>query len=209
MRLRQALFCTPLQLCIAVTFLSDYGERKMTVFWGKVTSLTLACDVLSRLFWCSHSCQFWFLQVFGPRDFETQLRKDLTELPEPLSHKVLCQPQLIFSLENSITNLTDAGDDTALEMRKVIGVLWETNCIKYEVNFPHSLISDSTINHSESLEHAGPAASHVLGFCLRSYSGLPHLFFPLCSKYTLSVKIQRWLCYGLSTPCFFLESFWN
>ena len=148
MRLRQALFCTPLQLCIAVTFLSDYGERKMTVFWGTVTSLTLACDVFSRLFWCSHSCQFWFLQVFGPRDFATQLRKDLTELPEPLSHKVLCQPRLIFSLENSITNLTDAGNDTALEMRKVIGVLWETNCIKSEVNFPYSLISDSTINHS-------------------------------------------------------------
>lgn len=121
--------------------------------------------------------------MFGPRDFVTQLRKDLTGLPELLSHKVLCQRRLIFSLENSITNLMDAGNDTALEMRNVIGVLWETNCIKSEVNFPHALISDSTINHSrQSLriwstlgqQHLTylDFASEVTVVCLISFSSL-------------------------------------
>lgn len=84
-------FVHPFSFSIAVTFLSDYGERKMTVFWGESKGYTTQRWRSSRGCFDAIFCQFWFLQVW-PRDFETQLRKDPTELPEPLSHKVLCQP---------------------------------------------------------------------------------------------------------------------
>ena len=73
----------------------------------------------------------------------------------------------------------------------MIGVLWENNCIKSKVNFPHSLISDSAINHSRQSplriwSTLGQQHLTYLDFASKINSGLPHLFF-------LSVESMHYL----------------
>lgn len=65
MRLHQALFCTPFSSALK-SHSFQITERKMTVFWGKVTSLTLACDILSRLFDAVILASFDFCKCLDP-----------------------------------------------------------------------------------------------------------------------------------------------
>lgn len=50
-----------------------------------------------------------------------QIRKYLIE---SLNHNVMCDPRIIFSLQNWIISLMDVGNGVVLEMRDGIDALW-------------------------------------------------------------------------------------